>query len=171
MNSIDNQGSNLGSRLTPPTINWTSGHSPCIVLSGGKQWQITEGEVSVSSPSSMGIASSHQGVERGVCVLTSCRSRKRGIQPSRPPTQNSLTAQSQQHFLIQMALLRANLKKSYHQTALLRANLRKSSETTFDILTTHSWQITWNDDAAVSTTCRPTLPQPSGFSLSTKHQH
>ena len=71
-------------------------------------------------------------------------------------TQHNQPNQPQLLFLIQTALLRANLRKSYNQTALLRTNLRKSSETTFGLFTTPSWQIPWDDDTAASITCRPT---------------
>ena len=112
----------------------------CQVLSGGRPWQIEpRGEESVTSPSSMGSVSlpPNQAAKRGICVLTTIQSRRLGIQPPAvDPAQSTrpITAA----FLIQTALLKANLRKFYNQTALLRANLRKSSEITFGPLTTFS---------------------------------
>ena len=67
----------------------------------------------LSLPAAMGSAFSppNQAAECGVCILTTCWSRRRGIQPTQPRTQNSPPDQSQPPFLIQRAL-----RKSYqHQ--------------------------------------------------------
>ena len=116
------------------------------------------GEESVTFLSSMRSAPSppNQLAERRVCVLTTSRSRRHGIQPTTASEPAQPTRPISAAFiLIQTAHLRANLRKSYNQTALRGAHLRKFSETIFGLLTTPSWQIPWDDDAAANTNCRP----------------
>ena len=152
MNSIVQQGLSLGSSQTSPSLNpyykLTFGSLTWYqVLYGGRQWQIKSGQLGLAWRS--GILYLSQQYE--VFFLTtkpSCQTwalhpyhqpKQKTWNPtnhSRKPNKANQTNHSRLFFLIQTALFRANLRKSYNQTALLRANLRISSETTFGLLTT-----------------------------------
>ena len=155
--SIVHQCSSLSSSPTSPSRNPlykpTFGSlTLCQVQSGWRQWQIPLGLGSVSSPSSMGSASSppNQAAERGVCVLTTSRSRRHGIQQITAVDPANWTNHSLFSFKQLFSVL-----TSESLSALLRTNFKKSFEITFGFLTAPSWQIPWDDDTAASTNCRP----------------
>ena len=174
MTTIDKQDSSFASCPNSPSIPPIN-HVSSLVLREAVTEEMSTWQLSYQSleegnlllPAAWGQCPHHQTKLANVELVSLPPAEAEDVESNPAQPTRTITAT----FLIQTALLRANLRKSHNLTVLLKANLRKSSETTFALLTTHSRKILWDDVAATNTNCRPNPAWLSSCSSTTKLQY
>ena len=155
--SIVQQGSSFGLIPASPFFNPHYSQPLCLWLCGklclveGRD-KYPLGKNLLPFPAAWGLCSHHQTKlpNLGSASLPPAEAEDVESNQSQQRIQHSLPDQPQLPFLVQTALLIANLRKSYNQTAFLRVFWDH-----FWFLTTPFWQIPWGDDAVASTNCIP----------------